>query len=454
MRNISLYKTLKVYCKAALEYFARKETISKEFLIGIKEKFEFTDDGGYSQPYVPEVRWFMLVVRDWKNLADMKTYKTASRELKEDTEIVKHLDTLVGTEESRFRIDTETCLRSLLTRLLEEQQNFVFQESVFNTVYGDFEDYFYRDKATYRCISTLNNFQAGIEKIELDPGFSIIKLSKEEKGEIMSQSRQPFGLSSYQLTPFNEYAFECYIQVPKVIGERQPIYKGRKIPSLVVRTKFEEACSALRLFKNGAVSHDNLVRMKSISWEPIGGISTTSSIVITPTFGAQYTLSKAEIPDFLKFWDFFQRTRRKSHKRIDVALRRFNFGYERVRPEDKLIDYLIGFEALLLKGQERGELEYRLALRGSVLLETTLDGKERTYEELKTAYRERSNIVHGGTIKETVKIGTDIIKLNEFIGTVEQHLRLAIKEFLRRIEIKSESSVINELDERIISGHI
>ena len=81
-------------------------------------------------------------------------------------------------------------------------------------------------------------------------------------------------------------------------------------------------------------------------------------------------------------------------------------------------------------------------------------GKGSTKNLRLPTYRERSNIVHGGTIKETVKIGTDIIKLNEFIGTVEQHLRLAIKEFLRRVEIKSESSVINELDERIISGHI
>jgi len=59
-----------------------------------------------------------------------------------------------------------------------------------------------------------------------------------------------------------------------------------------------------------------------------------------------------EIPDFLTFWELCQKVRKKKHNRIDLALNRFNFGYERPRSDDKLIDYSIGFEALLSPGKK------------------------------------------------------------------------------------------------------
>jgi hypothetical protein len=106
----------------------------------------------------------------------------------------------------------------------------------------------------------------------------------------------------------------------------------------------------------------------------------------------------------------------------------------------------------LLKGDEHQELEYRLALRGSVLLSKTPEERQTVFKELKTAYRERSNIVHGGTVKEAIKIGDEKIKFNDFVEKVEQRLRSAIKEFLCRLETQSESEVIKDLDRKIISG--
>lgn len=447
MRNASLYNRLKEYCKTALAFLEKKVTGPEDLPTAIEEQFEFREAGEFSQSYITKVEWSRLVSKNEENLTQMDVYRTAVEALEADTEVARHLNTLVGTAETRIRVDADTCLRSLLTRLLEEQQGFDFHEPVFDRVYKGIEDYFYRDWLEYRCLSPLSNFEMEAEKIELSPKFSIIKIPKEEREEILSQSRQLI-FPSYQIVPFNQYAFESYIEVPKIIGDTSPSQESR--PSQIARKQFDEAGSALRLFKNGTVSY-NEIRVKSSSWQLPGGF-TIGLIVPQLSFGTRYVLSKEEIPDLLNFWNFFQRARRKKRNRIEVALRRFNFGYGRITPEDKLIDCLIAFEALLLRKEERQELEYRLALRGSVLLGKTPDGRKRVFEELKTAYRERSNIVHGVAISETVKMGAEKVQFGEFVDRVEQHLRSALREFLGRSETRSESEIINDLEERIIGG--
>ena len=131
---------------------------------------------------------------------------------------------------------------------------------------------------------------------------------------------------------------------------------------------------------------------------------------------------------------------------------RFNFSYERVAPEDKLIDYLIGFEALLLRRDERQELEYRLALRGAFLLGTDMEERKKIFFHLKTAYRERSNIVHGGSVKKVVSMGDSNIQFGEFVYRVGEYLRAAIRKFLKLCEEQNESLVIKSLDEKIVAG--
>lgn len=450
MRNLSLYKRLKEYCEIAIAFLEEKVAKNQGLPSTVKVKFECAEDGGYSYTYVPEILWYMLVGRNEQELKQMEIHQSAVQVLRDDLEIARHLDNLVGTEEFRLRLDADTCLRSLLIKLLQEQQGLTFREAIFDKVYEEFEEYFYRDMVEYRFMSPLSNFQTEIEKIELSPGFAIIKIPREERERMLSHSSEPGLFPLYQVMPFNIYAFEFYLKAPKLFGESHSVREVKKIPSQIARKQFDEACSALRLFKKGAVNYE-YIRVGTTSWELHGGTFTTATIERRQSIGVQYVLSKDELPDFLRFWNFFQKARRKTRRRIDVALRRLNFAYGRTRSEDKLIDYMIGFEALLLEG-ERQELEYRLALRGSTLLGKTSEERKKIFEELKTAYRERSSIVHGGVLKEIVKIGNHEVKFSEFVDKVGQILCLAIKEFLRLTENKGESAVINELDGKIIGG--
>jgi hypothetical protein len=451
MRNASLNSALKDYCYTALAILNSKISRCEDVPHVIKEKIEVGERGKVSLSQAPEIQWYILVDRSDRDLIQTDVRQTAVQALQVDPQVAKHLNTLVGTSELRTRVDSDSCLRAFIIRLLQEQQDLTLQEAVFDRLYKEFEDYFYRDTVEYRFLSPLNNFRTEIEKVELSPNFSIIKIPAEERGQMLSQSRE-FGLFiQYNMLPFNEYALELFLEVPKVFGEGPAVPDVENMPSQIARKQFDEACSALRLYKSGAVSHD-FVRIGSTSWELHGGTYTVGSVGMRAAIGPQQILSKQEVAEFLKFLEFFQRVRKRKQNRTEIALRRFDFAYERVRPEDKLIDYLIGFEALLLKGDERQELEYRLALRGSVMLGKTAQERQTIFKELKTAYRERSNIVHGGTVREAIKIASDRVKFNEFVENIEQRLRASIKEFLALSETQSESKVIKGLDDRIVGG--
>ena len=79
-------------------------------------------------------------------------------------------------------------------------------------------------------------------------------------------------------------------------------------------------------------------------------------------------------------------------------MRRLVDGLGRTRPDDKIVDYAIGLEALLLHGTQ-GELSYRFALRGATVLKEVGEDKKQAHQDLKDFYNARSKIVHGGSVK-------------------------------------------------------
>jgi len=69
MRNTSLYKSLREFYKEALAILNEKLAKKQDLPITVKEKFEFKEDGGYSQSYEPEILWYMFVD---KNVQELK----------------------------------------------------------------------------------------------------------------------------------------------------------------------------------------------------------------------------------------------------------------------------------------------------------------------------------------------------------------------------------------------
>ena len=99
---------------------------------------------------------------------------------------------------------------------------------------------------------------------------------------------------------------------------------------------------------------------------------------------------------------------KRGDKTLSRALHRFVLGRKRSDLVDKLVDYVIAWEALLLTQEGNPiaqELSYRFSLNGSSLLSVANNHLDKfvSSKKMKVAYSARSTIVHGGEDKDINK---------------------------------------------------
>ena len=469
VRNALLRDALRQYCKEALILLDERVKAREDVPVVYKVRSYAIAEPGMLRQWVDEgeeVEWGKLVDRNWEHLRNISTFRPAIRALEGDEQAAKHLGVRVSTCWSTGTLYADIdVLYSLLRQLLHEQEDLGFRDEIFNRIYRKIEDYFYRDVIEYRLLSPLGKFRMKATRIELGSRFSLIRIPERE--ERQNSLSEPSGFPSFRSLLFQEAAFgkcalELCVRVPKVIGDATQTLHGDS-PDQIARATFQEACSVLRLFKNGNVGHEYILAEPK-SWTPGIGVLSLPASGPQPSHGEAYALSsEAEIGRFLGFWQQYEKNRKamreakgkdKDSARVEVALRRFNLGYERARLEDMLIDYAIGFESLLLGGAQQ-ELGYRMALRGAALLGKAHSERKEIFHDLKTAYDVRSRIVHGSVPapEEPVKVGDRVMQFDEFVAIVEGHLRYTIREFLDLFDSRrSQKDLLDDLDEKIASG--
>ena len=448
MRNPMLFKALRVYASRAVSILEEGMNTLPTPPMTTRARYEATGPGTSCVSYEPCIHWMLVLFMREESLKRLPEYQAASGAMNADPQVNRHLGTLVGTTEFRTRMDVESCLLSLLLRLVLHQDGLRFNDASFDRIYGGFEDFFYSDSIRLRYVALLNNLRTEPERIELGDCLALVKISKEEKEEVLSEH---FSTESYRLDVMQcDYALEVILDTPKMIGEG-PAPDGVQQPSQLARAKLDAVCSALRLFRSGMIGYNHIL-VTSTPSDPHGGRTIFGPLTSRQLLGTPYSLLGADVPAFVLFWKEFDTFPQDQRPRLRLALRRFNFGSERERPEDKLIDYMIAFESLLLRKSEKDELAYRLSLRGSLILGHNSAEREAAYAFLRTAYRIRSDIVHGEDPKQTIRVGNDELVLSLFVGSVEEHLRKILGKFLLQCRSTHETSVIDQLDRAIISG--
>jgi hypothetical protein len=118
---------------------------------------------------------------------------------------------------------------------------------------------------------------------------------------------------------------------------------------------------------------------------------------------------------------------------LRVALRRWDTAYDRLRDEDRLIDYWIALESLFTPDSNQ-ELLFRASLRIAAYLGNDTRQRRQIYDDIKTSYGFRSSIVHGnavGLAKLEKKVGRTLREITDATG---QHLREAILAVLKELQ--------------------
>ena len=332
-------------------------------------------------------------------------------------------------------------LGGFLMRYVETVGGFNYDENTFNDLYRELEEYIYTEGREIIVVAPLLNFELkGIEKIDLGD-FIIRKISEDEFKMLLSQNALGEIHSLYPYGGIFEtiWCIELKVKCPS------------KRRSEDLTPYIEKVITTLRLFKKGSIHYSAILDYPKV-WKNHWGVSSHGGGEI---YGPRYELTDKDIESLKAFWNKFKSLNTQNYPFLDVAIRRFNFSYERRLPEDKLIDYITAFEALYLKGVEK-ELSYRLALRCACFLGKDGEERRKIFEILKSAYDARSKIVHGEPIEsKSFKKLLNKLNLNlpELSMQVEEYLRESIKTFLHFLQ-KSEShdEIIKEIDEKIITG--
>jgi len=422
---------MKKAIKSSLSYLKKKA--EREQIVPSQEYDFEIDINKRSWKTVPESRPPLVLFVE-KNLEEiLKLAEVAScmdfmiKEIVKDVEAVKNI------------------IEKFLKKYVETIGEFDYDEITFNNLYRELEEYIYTEEREIIVIAPLLNFELkGSERIDLGD-FIIRKISEEELKILLGKG----ALNEHHFYPYGGFLKTIWCIKLKV-----------KFPSKMRREDLtpyiERIMTALRLFKKGSIYYSAILSYPKI-WRDIWIISSHER---GKAYGQYYELTDEDVENLKTFWSKFKSLNIQNYQFLDVAIRRFNFSYERKLSEDKLIDYITAFEALYLKGVEK-ELGYRLALRCACFLGKDGEERKKIFEILKSAYDARSKIVHGKPIEsKSFKKLLNKLNLNlpELSMQVEEYLRESIKTFLHSLQksnlqkSKSHDKIIKEIDEKIITG--
>jgi len=133
---------------------------------------------------------------------------------------------------------------------------------------------------------------------------------------------------------------------------------------------------------------------------------------------------------------------RKMAKRIDkidfgkrvsfrIACERFSRYYEEHREDEKIIDCMIAFEALFLKGKTAtANTGQFIGLGCSMLLGRSDEEREEINKFLVEAYKIRNRIVHGSEFVTPIKLNNKTYEIYEFVFQLQKYLRESIEKLI------------------------
>ncbi len=442
------YDHLKKAIHSSLSYLkerAEKKHIQPIIDYDIKVDFNKKSWNAVLVPRYPLASFVKMHVEDILKLPEV----VACMDFMFDHEFHKKIEMIVTDKNGKVVEDDLAYKRFLgyemiigfLMKYVDCKNDLDFDETLFNRLYDELVEYVYTEGREAVVIVPLYNFELkDIESVKLED-FAIRKLTEDEVKKLLSHGH----LSHPSSLPYGGFlrtlwCIEFEVRFPSKRGGRN------------LKPDVERIITALRLFKQGALGYSTILEYPKI-WETSWtshSISNSERI----TGGQPYILTEEDIEDFREFWIRFKSLNIQNYPSLDLAIRRFNFSYDRKLPEDKLMDLIIAFEALFLP--ERDELSYRLALRCAYFLGENAEERTRIFEVIIGAYAIRSRIIHGdhAQSKSINKIlrRLGLGSLTELVIEVEEYLRASIKKFIECLQSKSHKDVITEIDQKIIAG--
>ena len=318
--------------------------------------------------------------------------------------------------------DRTFILRSALGHLWERYETLELGEVAIDGLVNEFEAFV--DKPTVRLLfrAQLLNFNTPGDRICLPDGLRIRRMTEKEVSALYGGPIGGFGMVRPRTFGMHEFCMEGETEEPKAFGYPKVHQQSTKDR---VKDWLDKVILYLRTFKEGHVGYD-YIHIYPVTFCPMPFGSYGYGNPYVP-FGA-YTLDAGEIGLLLEHAKLIFGV---TEEAMSMACSRLADAENRTRPQDRIVDAVIGMEALLLAGADgrKGELSFRFALNYAMLFPP--EQRQHGYRLAQDLYRLRSVIVHGSPIDEgKSEIAGEKVELREAGKRATGALRTIIMHFL------------------------
>ena len=434
MKEQKLYTKYNNYFKEALDFLNKESREGKDIPEKPEEEIEFKvkkEIFGRSVEYkfihVLKKDYFLFISNKWDLLKNLKSYKICLKYLNDNKYIKDYI------EEQDFLLDP-------IQTFAESTKGFKFAKDEIDKIYNKIEDFIFSKSIKFSCSARLSGFESDADEINIDEFTKIKKYSEAECKELWRRSS--FIRSSIGIISPLDYRLEIIFNKNKEDLRR---YAGEG------QDELNKALLLLRLFKSSTL-RTGIIETKAIQWIPFSGIASSG---LEEKLGGSYKLTKDEVPALIRLWNVIKNITYLNCPSLEIAIHRFNFAHERYNLEDRLIDIMIGFEALYLDDDK--ELRYKSAIRTAILIGKTLEDRKRIFKMMLSAYDQRSNLVHGGKLDQKVKIAYPVSQefdINAFIDAIKNYLSISIKTFAYLSAIYTHKQILDKIHQSTLVAGI
>lgn len=321
--------------------------------------------------------------------------------------------------------DLTYIFRSAIEHLWRQYEKFELDESAVDLLVNEFEAFV--DKPTIRFLfrSQLLNFKTPGDSIDLPEGLRIRRMTQSEVSAFHGGSMTTPWMIRPRAFGLHEFCIEGETEEPKAFGSLKDDEQPAKD---CVKACLDRAILCLRTFKEGRVGYD-YVHFYPRTFCPLPLPSYGYGDLYVP-FG-NYTLN---VEEYGSLTEHAKMVFAISEPSMEMACSRLADAETRTKPQDRLVDAVIGMESLLLAGlgkeDRKGELKFRFSLHYSTLFGTP-EERHRAFRIAKHLYDLRSMVAHGSTLVDRVfSVGDEKLKLPETAKRASEALRYLVRHFL------------------------
>lgn len=242
------------------------------------------------------------------------------------------------------------------------------------------------------------------KSFELSDGASLHRLTRKERNSRMP-AIVPYGFGSN--TDFTQLGHsKCEVRldltVPVDHSTKGAHFDAHQQASQLAHDVLENVISAILLAKSGRILLGDIEVLGGVPGISSGRLVRADSI--PPT---NLTVASADI-ESIKSAQALVAGGSRSDNTLTRSLQRFLLGRKRNDASDRLVDYVVAWESILLTSHGSPiaqEMSYRFALNGASLLSRTrrdISARDAN-KKFKQSYAVRSKIVHGGSKSEIEK---------------------------------------------------